>query len=150
MTEMVWVVAVIGILATIVISSIGQVTKGSEETVAHQKLEMLNTALAAYAQTGTEINFPANSTAASDEVVVLHYLQGRVEASPQAGSPFVSPRYRPDISSDTKDYRLMWTGSLFKLLLPGDTGAGLKVPFDGTSDTGDAWIQPADWQPYGR
>ncbi len=149
MTEMVWVISILGILAALVISSVGSVMTGSQEAVAHQKLEMLNSALATYAQTGSEINFPAGSSS-SDEVVVLHYLQGRSTTNPQAGSPFVSPRYRPVSSSSTDDYRLTWTGSLYKLLLPGQNGTGLKVPFDGTGDIGEAWVQPSDWQPYGK
>ncbi len=148
MTEIIWVVAIMGILSAIVITSVGQVSDGSKLTVATEKLEMLNHALATYAQTGTEINFPSGS-GYSDEVVVLHYLQGRNEASPQVGAPFVSPYYRPQPSSNQADYRLQWNGTLFKLLVPGQTGTGLQVPFDG-SDTGDAWIQPPDWQPYGR
>ncbi len=150
MTELIWVVSMLGILATLVVNSVGMVVKGARETVAHEKLEMLNSALGAYAQTGAELAFPTNSGSSSDEVVVLHYLQGRSTKNPQAGSPFVSPRYRPAASSDTEDYRLTWTGSMFKLLLPGQSGTGLKVPFDGTSDIGDAWIQPPDWAPYGR
>ncbi|MDB6116882.1 MAG: hypothetical protein JWO08_663 [Verrucomicrobiaceae bacterium] len=149
MTEMVWVVAMLGILATMVIANVGSVVQGSRETVAHQKLEMLNSALATYAQTGSEINFPASSSS-SDEVVVLHYLQGRSTSNPQPGSPFVSPRYRPQSSSSTDDYRLVWTGAMYKLLVPGQNGTGLRVPFDGAGDIGEAWIQPPDWQPYGK
>ena len=149
MTEMVWVVAVLGILAGMVIASVGTVASRAQETVAHEKLEMLNSALGTFAQTGSEINFPASSGSYSDEVVVLHYLQGRSTTNPQAGSPFVSPRYRPEASSSSEDYRLMWTGTMFKLLTPGQSGTGLKVPFDG-SDLGQAWIQPPDWAPYGR
>ena len=149
MTEMVWVVSILGILAGLVITSVGSVLQGSKDTVANQKLEMLNSALAAFAQTGSEINFPANPGSSSDEVVVLHYLQGRNATSPQAGAPFVSPNYRPNTSSDPSDYRLVWTGTLFKLLTPGQAGIGLQIPFDGT-DMGAAWVQPADWQPYGR
>lgn len=148
MTEIIWVVAIMGILAAIVITSVGQISDGSKVTVANEKLEMLNHALATYAQTGAEINFPSSS-GYSDEVVVLHYLQGRNTTNPQVGSPFVSPYYRPQPSSNPADYRLQWNGSLFKLLAPGQTGTGLQVPFDG-SDMGEAWIQPPDWQPYGR
>lgn len=149
MTEMVWVVAIMGILAAIVITTIGQVQKGSESTVAHQKLEMLNSALATFAQTGSEINYSPIDGSSGDETVVVHYLQGRDPVNPQAGSPFISPRYRPPGSSDPQFYRLMWTGSQFKLLSPGDAGTGLLVPFDG-SDIGDAWIQPKGWKPYGK
>lgn len=150
MTEMIWVISILGILVTMAVHSIGPVMTGAAETVAHQKLEMLNSALATYAQTGAEINFPSSPGSSSDEVVVLHYLQGRSDKNPQAGAPFVSPRYRPQTSSSPEDYRLMWTGTLYKLIPPGQNGTGLKVPFDGTSDIGEAWIQPPDWQPYGR
>jgi len=150
MTEMIWVISILGILVTLLISNVGPVMSGAKETVAREKLEMLNSALGTYAQTGSEINFPASSGSFSDEVVVLHYLQGRSTTNPQAGSPFVSPRYRPVASSSSDDYRLMWTGTMFKLLIPGQNGTGLKVPFDGTSDIGEAWIQPSDWQPYGK
>ena len=146
MTELVWVVAVIGILAAMVITSVGKVLDGSKDTAAHEMAERLNHALEAYAQTGQEITFPSNPSSASDEVVVLHYLQARTS---QAGSPFLTPRYRPRESSSVDDYRLYWTGSLFKVLPKGTTGTGLQVPFDG-SDLGDPWIQPADWQPYGK
>ena len=146
MTEMVWVIAVMGILAALVITSVGSVWSGSRDTVAHQKAEMLNQALAKYAQTGQEITFPSNPSAASDEVVVLHYLQARTG---QIGSPYISPSYRPKDSSSSDDYRLIWSGTLFKVIPPGTTGTGIQVPFDG-SDMGDPWVTPPDWQPYGK
>ncbi len=149
MTEMVWVVAILGILAAIVISQAVSVSDASKLTAATHKLEMLNSALATYAQTGQEITFPADSGSATDETVVVHYLQGRDPTSPQMGSPFISPNYRPAPSSDPADYRLMWTGGQFLLLTPGQSGTGLQVPFDG-SDMGAAWIQPAGWKPYGK
>lgn len=149
MTEMVWVVAIMGILAAVVITSIGQVIKGSELTAATQKMEMLNTALANYAQTGQEILYTPMPGSAADETVVLRYLQGRSPTNPQAGSPFVSPNYQPVGSSNPDDYRLVWMGSQYALLTPGQAGTGLKVPFDG-SDIGAAWVQPPSWQPYGK
>jgi len=151
LTEMIWVVALIGIIATIAFSQMTQTLGGSRLAAAKHKLEMLNQGLHAYAMAEREITAgdAAPGAGTTDENLVLLTLQYRNTASPRPGSPYVEATYRPTTSSDSDDYRLQWMGQLFQLLEPGEAGSGLKVPFDG-SDFGTAFKYPPNFRPLGR
>ena len=151
MTEMVVTISVMGVLAGIAISQISDAMKSAKVAAATQKLEMLNQALHAYASavkslTNGDMAVRADS---NDEMQVLLTLGYRDPNNPVPGSPFVDEHYRPKTSSNADDYRLQWAGGLFRLLLPGQTGAGLKVPFDG-SDMGDPFHYPPNFHSLGR
>lgn len=151
LTEMIWVVALIGILATIAFTQVTQSLGGSRLAAARHKLEMLNQALHACAMSERELNAgdAAPSAGTGDEGLILMILQYRNTANPRPGTPYLEPTYRPTTSSSTEDFRLQWTGQLFTLLEPGESGAGLKVPFDG-SDFGTAFQYPPNFSPMGR
>lgn len=150
MTELIWVIAALGVLAGIAISHVGSMSIGAQSAVAREKLEMLNQGLHAYASAVTEITPGVQAVRADsvDEQTVLLYLEYRNPTNPVVGSPFVDPRYRPASSSSTDDFRLVWAGTMFKLLSPGQTGTGLKVPFD-SSDMGTPYKYPANFRPQG-
>lgn len=146
MTELVTVIATIGILASIIVVSFPDVNTKGKTVLAQQRLEMLNNALSSSNLSGRRIDAPANLSTATDEQLIVMTLQMRDESL--VGSPFVIPNYRPAASSDAKDYRLRYNGIRFELLLPGQTGTGLKVAFDG-SDLGPARVFPPNFRPYG-
>lgn len=151
LTELIWVIASLGVLAGIAISHVGSMSLSAQSAVAHEKLEMLNRGLHAYASSGSEITAgiqPVRSDIV-DEQTVLLYLQYRDPVNPTPGSPFIDPRYRPVGSSSTSDFRLQWAGSLYKVLAPGQAGTGFKVPFDG-SDMGTPYQFPPNFRPQGR
>ncbi len=150
LTEMVWVIALMGVLCSIAITQVGGTMGVSKDAVAREKLEMLNRGVHAFAQcAGYQITRPTLSGGA-DEILVLHDLQTRLTTNPTPGSPFVQPTYRPVTSSDTSEYRIVWTTNfIYKLLSPGQSGTGILVPFDG-SDIGDPWVAPPGYNPGGR
>jgi type II secretory pathway pseudopilin PulG len=146
MSEMVIVVAIVGVIASIISGSFSELNSSGKRVLAEQRLEMLNTALNRMAMSGRQIFATPQLTSSRDEDLAVMTLQMRDENL--VGSPFVVPTYLPRASSDTTTYRLRFTGSRFELLLPGQTGTGLKVEFDG-SDIGPARVFPPSFRPFG-
>jgi prepilin-type N-terminal cleavage/methylation domain-containing protein len=147
LTEMIVVLSAIGILAGIAISSVTGTSLAARETIAREKLEMLNRGVHTHQQTNGLKNLESQLAIANngwDERSVLQLLQYRDPSNPTLGSPYVPPSYRPQISASSNDFRLEWTGVGYKLLVPGQTGTGLKVPFDG-SDHGKPYVYPPNW-----
>ncbi len=151
MVEMIYVVTLLGILAGIAIVNYGKTGDLSKLAVANEKLELLNQGLVAY----TAINpravdaYPSATTGDGDEKLVLLSLEFRQSVSPTVGAPYVDPRYRPDSSSDSTKYRYQWSGTMFKLLVPGQSGTGLLEPFDG-SDMKEPYPFTDSFRPLGR
>lgn len=151
MTEMVVTISVLGVLAGIAISHVGDALSSSKLVVATEKMEMLNRGLHAYASAVKSLTNGdmAVRADANDEIQVLLTLEYRDPANPVPGSPFVDEHYRPKTSSNADEYRLQWAGGLFRLLKPGQSGAGLQVPFDG-SDLGTPFKYPPNFHSLGR
>ena len=151
MTEMVICVSLMGVLATIALTSYSAATSAGKGALARQKLEMLNTAVHRYAEGVRELVVTSQPGSANDELQILRYaLQFRHTDDDRAtpGSPFIEPIYNPAISGNATDFRIRWTGSLFELLEPGTPGIGLKVVFDG-SDIGPAFPSDPNINPLG-
>ncbi|MCB1211261.1 MAG: prepilin-type N-terminal cleavage/methylation domain-containing protein [Verrucomicrobiales bacterium] len=151
MTEMVICVSLMGVLATIAISSYSSATSAGKTALARQKVEMLNTAVHRYAEAVRELIVTPLAPVGSDELQVLRFaLQFRHPDDDRAtvGSPFIDATYNPSISASIDDYRMRWTGSLYELLEPGKPGVGLKVVFDG-SDIGPAFVSDPNINPLG-
>lgn len=146
MSEVVMVVALLGVLASIITGSFTGLTESGREVVATQRVETLNQALSRLAVAGRRIFTTPQIASARDEDLVVMTLQARDESI--VGSPFVVPTYQPKGSSDTSTYRMRFTGSRFELLTPGQNGTGLKVEFDG-SDTGPPRVIPPNFRPFG-
>ncbi len=146
MTELVTVISIIGVMASIVVARFPDLDSSGRQVLARQKLEMLNGALTSMSYSGRRIEAPANLGTAADEQLIVMTLQMRDESL--TGSPFVVPTYRPQASSDPGDYRLRFNGTRFELLMPGQAGTGLQVAFDG-SDIGPPRVFPPKFRPYG-
>ena len=151
MTEMVMAISIIGVLGAAVIIAMTGVMAGSKEALANDKLEMLNQGLNQYKHSYKEYTYPASDGSNLDEMTVLKDLQYRNpnEIKALTGSPFVRPDYQPSLSTSADDYRIVWTGSRFKLLRPGTPGSGIKVVFDG-SDYGTPFVYPPNYSSSGR
>jgi len=151
MSEMVITISIIGVLATISISAMSGVLNGSKESIARDRLEMLNQALNTFAYSNLELTFTPIAGSSSDEIAVLRYLQFRDpnENRASTGSPYVTPRYNPLTSSSTDDFRIVWKGSRYSLLREGESGTGLKVSIDG-SDFTTPFIFPPGFSRYSR
>lgn len=151
MTELVIVISILSVLAGIVVNSMGQFLQGGKIALATERQEMLNRAVYTFAQQNYQIVFSPMGDSAGDELAILRTLQYRDPNNYRAkrGSPYIDPRYNPATSSSTQDYRLQWTGQMYKLLSPGDSGNGLLMNFDGTDFT-TPFAFPPDFQMAGN
>lgn len=152
MTEMILVISLLGILATLALSQFSGATQSSKMVVAREKLESLNQGLIAYntvVREAYKIESFAARTDTGDENTVLLALEFRHSTNPSPGAPYLDPRYRPDTSSSSEEYRIQWSGTMFKLLTPGQSGSGLLVAFDG-SDMKTPFPFTDSFRPLGR
>ncbi len=151
MTEMVIVISMLGVLAGLAVQSFGQYLGGAKDAVAAARQEMLNQAVYRFAQQNYEMVFARMDGGVADELVILRTLQYRDPNinRAQSGSPYMDPRYSPVASSDSTDYRLRWTGKLYELLMPGQSGTGILMNFEGTDFT-TAFVFPPNFQMAGR
>jgi type II secretory pathway pseudopilin PulG len=125
-TEVLVIIAVIGIMAAV---SIGMLTGGveaSKETTARANLETLNYAVRKYSHAVKDMTNTAQS-GSSDEVEVIAELKidGTIESRP--GSPYLEANISPVESSDANTYRASWNGSEFQLIGLGTNGIGINL-----------------------
>ena len=151
MSELVIVISIMGVLAGITVVSMSQYLSGGKNALALARQEMLNQGVYRFAQQNYQLVFSQISDSSGDELAVLRTLQYRDPNIYRAkvGSPYVDPRYNPITSSDSTQYRLQWMGKMFGLLMPGDSGSGLLMNFDGTDFT-TAFVFPPDFQMAGN
>lgn len=151
MSEMVIVICILAVLSGIAVQSFGQFLGGSKDALAMSRQETLNQSLSRFAQQNYELRFDVMGHSVADELVVLRTLQYRDPNinRAQPGSPYVDPRYNPISSSDDSVHRLRWTGKLFELLKPGQSGTGILMNFEGTDFT-TAFVFPPNFQMAGR
>jgi prepilin-type N-terminal cleavage/methylation domain-containing protein len=149
LTEVIVVIAVVGVLAAIAIPQIGGVLGSSKSAIASNLLETLNGAVHRFNQTNYELVLTGKKGDGAEELLILRSLQYRNPANPKPGSPYMRSDWNPAVSKNKEDYRLMWTGTTFKLVVPGKSGAGLKVDFDG-ADIGVPYEFPAGYTTVGQ
>lgn len=148
MTELVVVVTVIGILSSLAISKFSGFNGASRAAFAKELLERVNTAVHRFNDCNYQMKVHV-ITDGSDSSWVIQTLQYRKSVNPAVGSPYLPNNWTPAISDNTSDYRLVWAGTLFKLINPGDTGVGVKVDFDGAS-LSTPYNFPSDFTMAGR
>jgi prepilin-type N-terminal cleavage/methylation domain-containing protein len=146
------VIVVLAILSTLLALAIPQF-KGmfgaSQDVLARNFVETLNSAVHRYGQRNGEVVVTPVAASGGDEYNVLRRLQWRDPENPRPGSPYMRPDWNPEVSSQSSDYRLQWNGSLFALVPPGTTGTGFKVMFDG-SDITTPFVFPPGYNPGGK
>ena len=152
--EVITAVATMGIMAAIGISAFGKISDRSRDTVAANLVDTLNKATRNFSHANWDLRFNAVAASAGDEMMVLRSLQWR-EPDGSANQkeifykgPYMRADWNPATSTDTKDWRIQWTGSSWSLLKPGTAGAGLKVNFDAT-DLGAPYVFPNNFTPVG-
>ena len=141
-------IAIVGILSAIAASVYGDVVEKSRETIAENLNETLNTSLSKFSHSLWDLRFSKLDTSGADELIVLRSLQFDDPNEEVPGQPFMRPNWNPLVSGSTEDYRLLWTGRMFKLARPGVSGTGLKVTFDG-SDLGTIYEFPPGFKMVG-
>ena len=154
LVEITITVAVVGIMASIGLTTYGNITERSKDTVARNLVDTLNKATRNFSHANWDLRFNAVAASAGDEMLVLRSLQWR-EPDGAANQkeiyykgPYMRNDWNPATSSDTKDWRIQWTGSAWKLLLPETAGAGIKVNFEAT-DLGAPYVFPDNFTPVG-
>ena len=147
LAELVVVIAIIGVLAGVTIYGYQNMKDSTQRTVARNSLETINQAIHRFNEANYEIYYsgPPGIT----EMQILRTLQYRNPSNPATGSPYVRSDWNPAISSATTDYRLVWTGTLYKLVEPGTAGKGLKIDFTG-SDLGVPYDFPPNFSLAGK
>lgn len=137
MSEMIIVIAILGILSGIVIISMQGSFEASREALARARVEMLNSGVHTYSTAQPTLYYDRKDGDIIDETDALRALQWRDldERKAKPGSPYVPPEYNPLNSSSPDEYRIRWTGRLFELLLPGQPGVGFLMVFDGSDFT---------------
>lgn len=149
MAETLTVIAIIGVLAAIMIPNVSGILRPSKTTVASNLVETLNQAVHRFNQTNYELRVAAASGSGDDEMLALRTLQYRNPFNPKPGSPYMRHDWNPVTSSSTSDYRVAWSGTLYKLLAPGQSGTGLKVDFEG-GDLGEPYVFPSGYSMAGQ
>jgi len=148
LVEVLTTVGIIAVLSTIGISSFKSINEKSKEAIARSVMEKLNKATHDYNHAYQPFDTMFMENMAGDELAILMSLQYREPDSPAVGEPFMRPDWKPAMSTSTSDYRYIWRGRSWDLLLPGETGAGLKVQFDG-SDIGEMVVFPPGYERFG-
>ncbi|MCG8599840.1 MAG: prepilin-type N-terminal cleavage/methylation domain-containing protein [Verrucomicrobiales bacterium] len=151
LVEVMITVAVIGILAAIAIPNIGNVVEGSKRGVAQNVVETLNKATRQFGHSQWDLRSTPIPSSAGDEMLMLRTLQWRDpdnsgELNPKG--PFMKNDWNPARSTSDDDYRAEWTGASWRLIEPGEAGAGLKIVFDG-SDLGTIYTHSPGFEPVG-
>lgn len=151
LVEVVTTVAVIGILAAVAVPNLGQILGGSRRGVATNTVETLNHATKQFGHSHWDLRTAAVPASGGDELLMLRTLQWR-DPNPSGElnvpGPFMKPDWNPIASNSDQDYRAEWTGSSWRLLEPGQAGAGLRILFDG-SDFGTPYVHAPGFQPIG-
>ncbi|MFZ4763888.1 MAG: pilus assembly FimT family protein [Roseimicrobium sp.] len=151
LSEAIISIAVISVLSAIAIPNVLSTFSPSQEIIARNTVETLNTAVHKFNLSNYELLFTAVGPSGQDELLILRTLQYRNPDVDDAGtgSPYMRVDWNPTISNKTTDYRVVWGGSLFKLAKPGQSGTGLKVAFDG-SDLGTPYVFPPGFTSAGK
>ncbi|MFV1994797.1 MAG: type IV pilin protein [Verrucomicrobiales bacterium] len=148
LTEIIVTVAVVGILSGIAIPAYQGVMEQSRVQASRDKLQMLNRAVRAFAQTNWNLSLPRDDGSSADEIAILRTLQWRDPVEPAPGAPYISEFWDPVPSVSEDDYRLRWQGSFWEYLGPGESGTGLKVDLS-SGDIGSQVNFGAGFSPVG-
>jgi prepilin-type N-terminal cleavage/methylation domain-containing protein len=147
--EMLVTVTIIGILAAVAIPVYGHFLLSSKVEVSTNLVETLNSAVHKFNECNYELVYTAVDGTTNDEMAIVRTLQYRNPTNPAIGSPYLRADWSPVSSSNSQDYRIVWGGTLFKLLSPGTSGTGLKVDFEG-GDLGKLYTYPSGYTTAGQ
>ncbi|MEZ0275027.1 MAG: type II secretion system protein [Roseimicrobium sp.] len=135
MAEILTAIAIMGVIAAVAIPHITGTLSASKETISRNLVETMNQAVHRFNQTNYELLYTGLAPSAQDEMLVLRTLQFRDPDRPKIGSPYLRTDWNPDGSTSLSDYRIVWSGVMYTLVLPGQPGTGIRVNFDGTDIT---------------
>jgi len=132
LVEALVVIAVVGVLATIAIPTIGGILPSSSGAIATRNMNLLNAAVVSFNQNNHELALDPDSGTA-DEIAVIRSLQyvpplisGSL-ISPSPGAPYFEPMANVLATSDSSRHRAQWNGRMYKLISPGTAGSGIDI-----------------------
>ncbi len=150
LVEILVVVSVIGVMAAISIPAYQGVMRATKNTESEDFVESLNRAVRSFSLGNWDLPVVPDNAATTDEYAALRSLQFRWPASSlKPGSPYFSPKYNPQASNSTGEYRLRWNGRTFEVLRPGTVGSGLLKTFAGADYTAADYVFPNGYKPPG-
>lgn len=126
LTEMIVVIAVIGVMAAIGIPMISNAVFSSSAETAKRNMNLLNGAVIAFNQGNWELVL-ATSGGSDDEQRIFDSLRYRDTVNPAPGSPYLPPNATFVASSATTTYRAIWNGRMYEFAPPGSNGTGLDL-----------------------
>lgn len=126
--ELLTVIALMGIIATIAVLAISGVRDVANEGFADDATQLVNRAVLHYDQVSSSITVAADNSSGTDELAVLALLKTDDDSIP--GSPFLEPSFPQVVSNDTDRTRMVWNGTNFRVVLPGSTGTGILLNTD--------------------
>lgn len=122
LVELLVVITVITILAAIVLPQMTGLSRPAEHASAQEAMERANRAVNLYEQSVEPISVTP-SEGMEDEAEVFLLLQSRRADVP--GSPLLDSALSYPVTTDEQRPRAFWDGEYFRLLAPGEPGAGL-------------------------
>lgn len=125
LVELLAVISILGVLASIAVPQM-DVLRASHEQLSLDEAELANRAVRHYEQAYKPLGIAASDSSTLDEIKVLIELK-RLYPEIKGYSPYLPDDFPEVMSDSTDDYRLAWTGRNFRLLVPGATGAGVKL-----------------------
>ncbi len=131
MVEVIVVIAIIGVLAAVAVTSYDGITEASRKAVAMNRQKQLNNAVKEFGHAQWPLSTGAETTDGRDEIHVLQTLQWRddtVEVG--VAGPFFRTDWIPTVSNDVDEYRLIWAGTYFRLAGIDEAGTGILVDYD--------------------
>lgn len=126
LTEVIVVIAVIGIMAAIGIPMISNGVSSSSAETAKRNMNLLNGAVLTFNQANWELVL-ATSSDSDDEQKIFDSLRYRDAVNPSPGSPYLPPNATFVASSATTTYRAIWNGRMYEFAPPGSNGTGLDL-----------------------
>ncbi len=147
--EMLVVIAVIGILASILVPIVSNVQSGSKSSVAQSQMNILNQAVMKFNEINWELVLgpdpdPSN---VDEELAIAHSLQYRTTDASSSSGPFLSQSLDLPTSSDTSKHRAQWNGRMFQIIDIGTAGTGLDLL--SIRDSGTNYVFPSGYEPVG-
>jgi prepilin-type N-terminal cleavage/methylation domain-containing protein len=137
LVELIVVVAIIGILASIAIPSFGNIAKPARETVAQRNLDEINTAVESYRQmTGKSLFEGLNNPSGEEIFTRLESLKTeRPNIGPLSGAnlerkPFLNSSFSficGDVNEKPNSHRGVWNNTRFVLIRPNEEVTGVQA-----------------------
>jgi len=126
LTELLVVLAALGIFVTVGIMSIGGVDRYAASSVAQRNLDLLNGAVNSFNNSNWRLSVPVDA-GSGDEQTVFYSLQYRDADNPAPGSPYLGSHVSFTESSSAQRYRAVWNGTYFQMTEPGIDGTGIDL-----------------------